>query len=84
MDDMLDIKEIRKNPEKFRKGMVDRGLNPSIIDEAIELDRVYRAMKQDVEELRHQLKIQSKEFFRNRRQNESIKNYCLNTRLFVR
>lgn len=35
---MLDIKQIRKNPERFRKGLTNRGADATMVDQVIELD----------------------------------------------
>jgi seryl-tRNA synthetase len=42
---MHDIKDIRKNPEKYRDAQRKRGQDPSVIDEVLGLDEQIRAIK---------------------------------------
>ncbi len=50
---MLNIKHIRADPDRFRRGVARRGLPPSIIDKILELDGKRRALQKNVQELRH-------------------------------
>ena len=67
-DSMLDIKEIRKNPDKFKQGLINRGNDPSVIDVVLEKDKNLRELKKTLDDLRHQQKEFSKWFY-----NENIK-----------
>lgn len=42
---MNDIKDIRKDPDKYRKGMEDRGKDPAEIDALLEADAEARVSK---------------------------------------
>ncbi|MBN1168885.1 serine--tRNA ligase [Candidatus Woesebacteria bacterium] len=49
---MIDIIDLRDNPEKFKKATQDKQLDPSIIDEVIKLDEQRRKLIREVEDLR--------------------------------
>lgn len=49
---MLDIKYIRENKEKVKKGVKAKQLDPSLVDDLISLDEKRRKMLQEVENLR--------------------------------
>jgi len=49
---MLDIQLIRENPEKVKKGVADKQYDSSIVDKIIDLDKKYRQILKDVENLR--------------------------------
>jgi seryl-tRNA synthetase len=42
---MSDIKDIRENPDKYRKGLSDRGQDPTQIDELLRVDKGARIAK---------------------------------------
>ena len=48
------LESIRKNPEVLRDSLKKRYLDPSIADKAIELDKRWRELQQEVNKLRHQ------------------------------
>jgi seryl-tRNA synthetase len=49
---MLDLRQIREDPEPAREGLARRGVDPAILDEALELDERRRALLPELEELR--------------------------------
>jgi seryl-tRNA synthetase len=51
---MIDINLLRKDPEKFKKAVADKGYDSKVIDEVLVLDGTYRKILQEVEELRSQ------------------------------
>jgi len=52
---MLDVKLIRESPEVIRRDLHRRGLDEKLplVDEAVRLDREWRTLKKDVDDLRH-------------------------------
>ena len=58
---MLDINLIRENPEIVRAGMKKRGMDPSPVDEAVQLDSRWRELLQEVESLKAERNRVSKE-----------------------
>jgi seryl-tRNA synthetase len=49
---MLDLRQIRKDPQPAREALARRGVDPAILDEALELDERRRALLPELEELR--------------------------------
>lgn len=49
---MIDIKLLRENPQKVKKEVLEKNFDPSLIDKALELDKKYRDLLQEVEKLR--------------------------------
>ncbi len=49
---MLDINFIRENPEKVRKGVKDKGYNPKLVDQVLEVDKKRRQLIGKIEKLR--------------------------------
>lgn len=49
---MVDIKLLREDPEKYKKGTAAKQLDPSLVDEWIKLDERRRLLISDVEHLR--------------------------------
>ena len=49
---MLDIQFIRDNPEKVKKGVSARQLDPKLVDEVLSLDKKRRELLAEIEELR--------------------------------
>ncbi|OGM11370.1 serine--tRNA ligase, partial [Candidatus Woesebacteria bacterium RBG_16_34_12] len=49
---MLDIKFIRENTEKVKKGVANKQLDPKIVDKVVDLDKKYRQLLAEVEKLR--------------------------------
>lgn len=58
---MLDINLIRETPEVVRAGMKKRGMDPSPVDEAVQLDARWRELLQEVESLKAERNRVSKE-----------------------
>lgn len=53
---MLDIKLIRENPEKVRRGVEAKGVNPKKVDEFLALDEKWRDLTKKSEDLRAEQK----------------------------
>jgi seryl-tRNA synthetase len=49
---VLDLREIRADPEPARAGLRRRGVDPAVLDEALQLDERRRAILPELEELR--------------------------------
>ena len=49
---MLDLRQIRENPESARAALARRGADPALLDEALEADDRRRALLPELEELR--------------------------------
>ena len=58
---MLDLKFIRKNPDKVREMLQHRGLDVAVLDELLECDEKWRSVLVDLEELKYQHNVVSKE-----------------------
>jgi seryl-tRNA synthetase len=58
---MLDIKLIRENPEIAKAGMKKRGMDPSPVDQAVQLDSRWREKLLEVEQLKAERNKVSKE-----------------------
>ena len=58
---MLDLKEIREDPEPAREGLHRRGFDVALLDEALELDEERRALLPRLEELRREKNEASKQ-----------------------
>lgn len=50
---MLDIKLIRQDPEFVKKGVKDKGNDPNLVDQIIELDLKRRNLIQEIGDIRH-------------------------------
>jgi seryl-tRNA synthetase len=49
---MLDLRQIREDPQTAREALARRGVEPALLDEALELDERRRALLPELEELR--------------------------------
>lgn len=58
---MLDLRLIRSDPELVRAGLARRGADLALLDRVLELDERARALGVEVDELRNQVKVVSKE-----------------------
>jgi seryl-tRNA synthetase len=58
---VLDLKEIREDPEPAREGLRRRGFDVALLDEALELDEERRALLPRLEELRREKNEASKQ-----------------------
>jgi len=57
---VLDLREIREDPQPGRDSLSRRGLDPALVDEALELDERRRALLPELEELRRRKNEASK------------------------
>ena len=57
---MLDLREIREDPEPARSALARRGVDPAALDQALELDDRRRALLPELEELRRRKNEASK------------------------
>ncbi|RLC31629.1 serine--tRNA ligase, partial [Candidatus Woesebacteria bacterium] len=60
-DSMIDINYIRENPEKIKKGIKSKQLDPKLVDEALELDKKRRELLNKIETLRAERNKAAKE-----------------------
>ncbi len=51
---MLELKQIRENPERYRAGLRKRGRDPGVIDAVLDSDARWRAQLAEIERLRAQ------------------------------
>jgi seryl-tRNA synthetase len=58
---VLDLREIREDPERAREGLRRRGFDLALLDEALELDERRRGLLPDLEELRRRKNEASKQ-----------------------
>lgn len=58
---MLDLRQIREDPDKFKAGLRKRGRDPRAIDDVLEADRRRRALLAQIERLRAEQKRASAE-----------------------
>jgi seryl-tRNA synthetase len=49
---MLDLRQIRSDPEPARESLTRRGMDPAVLDEALELDERRRTLLPELEDLR--------------------------------
>jgi seryl-tRNA synthetase len=56
---MLDLKQLRENPDMFKMALQKRSIPSSVIDSILALDQQRRELLQDVETMQHEKKIQS-------------------------
>jgi seryl-tRNA synthetase len=57
---MLDLRQIREDPEPARAALSRRGFDPAVLDEALELDERRRAILPELEEIRRRKNEASK------------------------
>jgi seryl-tRNA synthetase len=57
---VLDLRQIRENPEPARAALARRGVDPALLDEALDLDERRRALLPELEELRRKKNEASK------------------------
>lgn len=58
---MIDIKLLREEPEKVKKGIAAKGVGPEIVGEFLKLDEAWRKATQEIESLRAEQKKASEE-----------------------
>jgi len=61
---VVDLRSLREDPQTFRQALRRRGRDPSLVDQALELDRSWREALQEVERLRAQQNRASEEVAR--------------------
>lgn len=73
---MIDINLIRENPEKVKEALSLKGFESSLIDQVLELDKHYRQILQEVENLRKERNIASetKDIEKGRKVKEELQN----------
>ena len=49
---MLDLRQIREDPQPAREGLARRGVDPAMLDEALELDERRRSLLPELEDIR--------------------------------
>ncbi len=49
---MLDLRQIREDPQPARDALARRGVDPAVLDEALELDERRRSLLPELEDLR--------------------------------
>lgn len=49
---MIDLRQLREDPDRFRQALRRRGRDPGLVDRALELDRAWREGLREVERLR--------------------------------
>jgi seryl-tRNA synthetase len=57
---MIDLRDLRQNPDAYRQSADLRGLDASVIDKALKLDSERNELLQNVEKLRSQLNVKGK------------------------
>ena len=60
---MLDIKEIRKDPERFKTGLTNKGFDATVIDQVLILDKQRRKLIAELEQARCEKKSLTKQFY---------------------
>jgi len=61
---MIDRALLRTDPDSIRKGLRDRGMDDSVVDRMIALDRRVRELARERDELRRLRKEKAKAFHR--------------------
>src|SRR5215212_11810409 len=57
---MLDLRQIREDPEPAREALARRGVDPAVLDDVLELDERRRALLPELEDLRARKNLASK------------------------
>jgi seryl-tRNA synthetase len=77
---MLDLREIREDPQPARDALARRGVDPAVLDEALELDERRRALLPELEDLRAQKNQASKRIGELQRSGEDASDAIAETR----
>ena len=77
---MLDLRQIRENPQPAREALARRGVDPAILDEALERDERRRALLPELEDLRAQKNQASKRIGELQRSGEDASEAIAETR----
>jgi seryl-tRNA synthetase len=77
---MLDLRQIREDPQPAREALARRGVDPEILDEALELDERRRALLPELEDLRARKNQASKRIGELQRSGEDASDAIAETR----
>jgi len=77
---MLDLRQIREDPQPAREALARRGVDPAILDEALELDERRRTLLPELEDLRARKNQASKRIGELQRQGEDATEAIAETR----
>jgi seryl-tRNA synthetase len=77
---MLDLRQIRENPQSARDALARRGVDPTVLDEALELDERRRALLPELEDLRARKNQASKRIGELQRSGEDASDAIAETR----
>jgi seryl-tRNA synthetase len=77
---MLDLRQIRENPQSARDALARRGVDPAVLDEALELDERRRALLPELEDLRARKNQASKRIGELQRSGEDASDAIAETR----
>jgi seryl-tRNA synthetase len=77
---MLDLREIREDPQPARDALARRGVDPAVLDEALELDERRRALLPELEDRRAQKNQASKRIGELQRSGEDASDAIAETR----
>ncbi|WP_026975894.1 serine--tRNA ligase [Alicyclobacillus contaminans] len=67
---MLDLKAIRQEPDRFRRGLARKRHNPALIDELLKVDEAWRSALVEVERLKAERNRASEAIARKKKQGE--------------
>ena len=71
---MIDIKLLRENPEIVRQSQKNRGMNEKVVDEFLKLDKEWRELKVEVDNLRSKRNKISEQINEAKKQKKDAKN----------
>ncbi|HBT19777.1 MAG TPA: serine--tRNA ligase [Peptococcaceae bacterium] len=77
---MLDLKFIRSKPEIVKKVMKARGLDPSLVDDLLDLDKERRSLLAEVEALKNKRNLVSEEIARLKKEGQDAQDKILEMR----
>jgi seryl-tRNA synthetase len=77
---MLDLRQIREDPQPARDALARRGVDPAVLDEALELDERRRALLPELEDLRARKNQASKRIGELQRSGEDASDAIAETR----
>jgi seryl-tRNA synthetase len=77
---MLDLRQIREDPQAARDALARRGIEPAVLDEALELDERRRALLPELEDLRARKNQASKRIGELQRSGEDASDAIADTR----
>ncbi|MFA5392150.1 MAG: serine--tRNA ligase [Candidatus Paceibacterota bacterium] len=66
---MLDIKFIRENPDKVKKDISKKGVDPSLVDNVLDLDKKSRELIQQIDSLRAKKNIAEEKLLKEKEEN---------------